>query len=78
MRLTHLLAAAAVLSMAALPALADPAKSPASKLSLAGDAPSAGAKSGLKRTSVVAGVAVAAVVVGALALSKHDSKAASS
>jgi len=78
MRLTHLLAAAAVLSMAALPALADPAKNPASKLSLAGDAPSKGAKAGRANTPIIAGVAVAAVVVGALALSKHDSKAASS
>jgi hypothetical protein len=78
MRLTHLLAATAVLSMAALPALADPAKNPASKLSLADGAPPKDAKSGLKNTSVVAGVAVAAIVVGALALSKHDSKAASS
>lgn len=76
MRLTHLLAAAAVLSMAALPALAEPAKNPASKLSLAGDAPSKGGKA-RANTPIIAGVAVAAVVVGALALSKHDSKAAS-
>ncbi|KQV56090.1 MULTISPECIES: hypothetical protein [unclassified Caulobacter] len=80
MRLTHLLAVSAALSMVALPALAaGKAGNPASKLSLAaasGIAPSAGAAA--TSTTVVVGVAVAAVVAGALALSKHDSKAASS
>lgn len=80
MRLTHLLALSAALSMAALPAFAaGKASNPASKLSLAaasGIAPQAGAAAG--STTVVVGVAVAAVVAGALALSKHDSKAASS
>jgi len=81
MRLTHLLAVSAALSMVALPALAaGKAANPAAKLSLAaasGIAPQA-AGAGPSSTKVVVGVAVAAVVAGALALSKHDSKAASS
>jgi hypothetical protein len=81
MRLTHLLAASAVLSMVALPAFAaGKSANPASKLSLAaasGIAPQA-AGAAATSTTVVVGAAVAAVVAGALALSKHDSKAASS
>lgn len=80
MRLTYLLAATAALSMAALPALAaEKSSNAAAKLSLAsasGVAPKTGT-AGLS-TPVMAGIAVAVVVAGALALSKSDSKAASS
>ncbi len=81
MRLTGLLAAAATLSLVAAPALARPAANPAAKLSLARDDASGGAapvkhaKGG--STLVLAGAAVVAVVVGAVALSHKDSKAAS-
>jgi len=89
MRLTHLVATAAALSLMALPVLAAPkAGNPAAKLSLAdegggsptkraGKAGSASADGALS-TPLVAGLAVAAVVAGAVALGKHDSKAASS
>jgi hypothetical protein len=84
MRLTHLVATAAALSMVALPVLAAPrAANPAAKLSLADNsAPvqSVGSakKANAMSTPVVVGVAAVAVVAGALALGKRDSKAASS
>ena len=88
MRLSSLLATAATLSLVALPALAAPVApvNPAAGLSLTGGGDvRAGApmkrsnKAAQTSTLIIAGVAVAAVVGVAVALSSHhDSKAASS
>ncbi len=82
MRLTGFMAAAAVLSMVAAPTLAAPAN-PAAALSLTAGAVRAGApmkRSGKasQTTYIIAGVAVAAVIGGAIALSHHDNHSASS
>lgn len=79
MRSISLLAAAAALSMAAAPAISAPAN-PAAQLSLMSTSDQGGgapAKHVKAKTLLVAGVAVAAVVATAVALSQHDSKAAS-
>jgi hypothetical protein len=83
MRFTSLVATAAVLSMVAAPAFAASSANPAAKLSLTDKNIRAGAP--MKRTNkargstlVIAGVAVAAIVVGAVALGHNDSKPASS
>ncbi len=88
MRLSSLLLATAVVSMAAVPAFAGPAN-PAASLSLAGSDAKAGttvrASAPMKRsnrltstaTIVIAGLAVAGVIAGAVALSHHDNKPAS-
>jgi hypothetical protein len=81
MSVTRLLAAAAALSLVAAPAFAAPAN-PAAKLSLTsadtpGGAPMRRTAKPKASTALIAGVAVAAVVIGAVALSHHDSKAAS-
>jgi hypothetical protein len=77
----HFLAAAAALSMAAAPAFSAPAN-PAASLSLAhsdvrASAPMKGASKARASTIVLAGAAVAGVVIAAVLLSHHDSKAAS-
>ena len=80
MRTASLLAVAAALSMAAGPAFAR--GNPAAKLSLTdgggqGDAPTHHGGHAPSSTMLIAGVAVAAVVIGAVAMSHHDSKRAS-
>jgi hypothetical protein len=84
MRLTDLLAAAAVATMIAAPAMAQPAN-PAAKLSLAptpaGAAPAmprANKRHGGSSTLIIVGVAAAAVIGIALAAGHSDSKPASS
>jgi len=82
MRLTGLLPAVAALSVAAAPAFAAPAN-PAAMLSLTSGPVRAGAPmkhaNKAMQTSVflIAGVVIAGVVIGAVALSHHDSTAAS-
>jgi hypothetical protein len=79
--MTNLVAAAAALSVIAAPAFAGPGNR-AAKLSLAKPAPTPAkpAEGGKSHsgTYVLAGLGVAAIVVAAVALSKKDSKSASS
>lgn len=88
MRVTILAAGAAILSLAAFPALAAPGKhNPAAKLSLtnakapaepqtdaadAAETPSEGSGGPSARTLLIAGAIGAAVVVGAVALGDND------
>lgn len=81
MRLTGLMAAAAVLSMVAAPAFAQP-RNPAAKLSLNDRSMRAGAP--MKRSSkavaplvIIVGLTMTAAVAGAVAASQSDSRPAS-
>jgi hypothetical protein len=70
MHMTKLVAALAVLSLTAGTAMANPVVNPAAGLSLAGDASGGGKAAGGHHTTtlVLAGLAVAGVVGGAIAL----------
>lgn len=85
MRLTGLLPAVALLSMLVAPVTASPVN-PASNLSLASDTTDSGgpdttapakSHSGVSTTALLIGLGIVGVVAGAVALSHHDSKAAS-
>lgn len=77
MRLSGLLVATAIVSLAAAPAFAASAN-PAAKLSL--NTPSSGSAklAGKPQTLMVSGLAVAAIILAAVAANHSDSKPASS
>ena len=82
MRLASILAAAAIATMAIAPAVAGTAN-PAASLSLSAknvraDAPAKKSNKLVGTPLIIIGLAAAGVVVGAVALSHHDSKSASS
>jgi hypothetical protein len=80
MHVTRLIAAIAAFSLTSVSALATPIVNPAAGLSLAGDASGTAKSGGTKtKTVVIAGLALAAVVGGAIALgTSHHSTPASS